>query len=732
MTNANGDKVTAFPDHLTEEIGRLKPRLRDELTVTFDDTGSEISVVIEDPANGVFFRLGYSEYAFASMLNGQRSISDVVASAADNLQTGAFNETQAAALTKWLIDNNLVSTSASTNAGRVIDQQRTKKINFTWGRLNPISTQIVLGNPAKLVRLAETLCGWMFTRFGLFVWFTAILMGVNQVIGHSERVQPSLQPMLASSNLWIMLATWLILRLAHEGGHAVAARRWGAEVHEAGLAFILFVPLPFVNLTSSWKLQSKWQRIAVAAAGMYVELFLAAIAACIWSTSVDPVVRQYAMNVVIAAGLTTLLFNLNPLMKFDGYYMLSDLLNLPNLATHAQEWQQQNVDRLLLGKKPEPKTIPPVKRLLVSTYALAGAVWKIIICISLATAASVLFAGAGLALSCISIGLWTITPMVAIGNRIHRHCQRYRLGWVRPSIVTVAASLLMIAGWNLRWQPRFTAPVVVGHDPYSTVRTTADGFVEAVLLEQGEAVAIGTPILRLSNPNLVLKLKELELAAQQSQLRLRSFSSIGAIAAAQSEEATLESLTKQTDELRMQLNSLAVVAESDGVVFGANLRELEGQYLAAGSDVCQIAGPQVLYSYMPQQTVDVFEKFLLQKEDQLAAQFPGMTQTLLCSSASINPTATQNIEHAAVTSLCDNQIPVQQVGQTSEHGWQLVEPHVQVKLNIEAAGVSLQSGRTGVLHFVGTKETIGHLVLDKLHREFSSLQQWRRRLINGD
>ena len=131
VTNVIADKVTALPDHLTEEISRLQPRLRDELTVTFDDTRSEISVVVEDPVNGGFFRLGYSEYAFASMLNGQRSIADVVAVSADTLLTGAFSETQAAALTKWLIDNNLASTSASTDAGRVIDRQRTRKINST-------------------------------------------------------------------------------------------------------------------------------------------------------------------------------------------------------------------------------------------------------------------------------------------------------------------------------------------------------------------------------------------------------------------------------------------------------------------------------------------------------------------------------------------------------------------------------------------------------------------------
>ena len=728
MTNVIADKVTALPDHLTEEISRLQPRLRDELTVTFDDTRSEISVVVEDPVNGGFFRLGYSEYAFASMLNGQRSIADVVAVSADTLLTGAFSETQAAALTKWLIDNNLASTSASTDAGRVIDRQRTRKINSTLGRLNPISTQIVLGNPTKLVRLAEMLCGWLFTWSGVLVWFISCVIGVTQVIGHSERIQQSLQPVLASSNLLMMFATWLVLRLAHEGGHAVAARRWGAEVHEAGVAFILFVPLPFVNLTSSWKLNSKWQRIAVAAAGMYVELFLAAIAGCIWSTTVDPLVRQYAMNVVISAGLTTLLFNLNPLMKFDGYYMLSDFLDLPNLSMYAQQWQQQNVDRLLTGKKSEPQTLPPCKRLLVSTYALAAAVWKIIICVSLATAASVLFAGAGLALSCIAIGLWCVMPMVATGRRIRKHCQRYRLGWIRPTLTISSIALGLCATWHTPWKPQYVSPVIMAHDELKTVRAKANGFIEQIHTTQHATVRQGQLLVTLVNPELNLKLAEVEATLTRSQLRQRAFSSQGAIAAAQSELETERTLEKQICEIRDQLDSLLIVAPCNGIVLKSRFLDLQGQYVTAGADICQIGGEQTIFAFVSQTEA---KKFDLEGEfqPQLLAQFPGAGQGIECGVTAIAPTATRQIEHAAITSLCSGPIAVQQRS-SNQDDWRFLEPQVKLTLHVHAGGLQLQSGRTGVLRYSGERRKVGDLLINRIQNELSKLQRWRRQLID--
>lgn len=724
-------KEVDLPDHLTEEISRLKPRFRSELTVTFDDTNEDLTVVVEDPASGSFFRLGYAEYAFASMLHGSHTIAEVVSQSTSALDHHALDETQAASLAKWLIDNNLATTVASSSTSRIQKLQQRKRKRSFLNRLNPISTQIILGNPASLIDRVAGGLSWLFSSFGVVVWSVALVFGATQLVGESHRIQSSLLPIMASSNLWAICVTWVFLRLAHECGHAVAARRWGANVHEAGITFILFFPLPFVNLTSSWKLPSKWQRIAVAAAGMYVEVFLAAIAAVVWSNSSDVLVRQYAMNVVIAAGLTTIVFNLNPLMKFDGYYILSDVLNLPNLATHAQQWQQQAIDRLLLGTKVAATTPSLGHRLIVAVYSVAASIWRIGICVSLSAGASVLFAGAGLAIAGIAVCFWVSFPAIAIAKRTVRHCCDYRLGWIRPTVVICTASLLVGFVWNLQWQPGFTSPVVVGHDPMLTVRTKADGFVDSILVETGTVVSIGTPILTLTNPDLVLKLQEVGLAAEQSRLRQRSFASTGMIAAAQSEEQTSASLIKQSDELKQQLQSLVVVAESDGVVLGADLKELEGQYLSAGSEICQIAGSAVLYGYMSQRTADAFEQFVDQHSVGLVARFPGLRNPILCNTASVNPTATQNIEHPAVTSLCDNQIPVQQIGPSSDNGWQLVEPHVQVKLNFQTDSMALQSGRTGVLHFDGAKETIGNLIVKKLHLELTNLQQWRRRLIGG-
>ncbi len=130
--------------------------------------------------------------------------------------------------------------------------------------------------------------------------------------------------------LWL-LVTWVSLKIIHEMAHAVACHRQGCAVRETGIVFILFAPLAYVDVTSCWRLNSRWSRIAVASAGMYVELVIAAIAIMAWAATDSPRAEFLLHNLILAAGLSTLIFNANALMRFDGYYILADLIEIPNL-----------------------------------------------------------------------------------------------------------------------------------------------------------------------------------------------------------------------------------------------------------------------------------------------------------------------------------------------------------------------------------------------------------------
>src|SRR5258706_426570 len=153
-----------------------------------------------------------------------------------------------------------------------------------------------------------------------------------------NRLKTAGQNAIEPGNWPLLWATFVLIKLIHELGHAFSCRRFGGEVHELGIMFLVFVPAPYVDASSAWSLPSKWQRVFVGAGGMIFELFVAAICAFIWKyTDPTTLVSKLAYNAMFIATVTTILFNANPLLRYDGYYILSDLLEIPNLRQQSME-----------------------------------------------------------------------------------------------------------------------------------------------------------------------------------------------------------------------------------------------------------------------------------------------------------------------------------------------------------------------------------------------------------
>src|SRR4029077_13640502 len=136
----------------------------------------------------------------------------------------------------------------------------------------------------------------------------------------------------------MMSVSFLVLKALHELGHGYAVKAFGGTVHEIGIMFLVFAPMPYVDASAASEFRSKWQRALVGAAGMLVEVFIAALALYVWLAVEQGLVRAFAYNVIVVAGISTVIFNGNPLLRYDGYYILSDLLEIPNLAQRATRY----------------------------------------------------------------------------------------------------------------------------------------------------------------------------------------------------------------------------------------------------------------------------------------------------------------------------------------------------------------------------------------------------------
>ncbi len=349
---------TTTAHHSTVELANTKLLLRSDLSFHLQEYQGQPCYLIEDELHSKYYRVGPAEYNFLSLLDGGTTISQAVAQTASSMGQLAIKHSDAISICKWLINTNLASTSISRSSNRLIESLEESSRRQTIQKLNPITPKIPLFNPDWLLTILNSAMGWLFSLPLFFVWLLVVGCGLYYVYADWSLATTHASAIFSRDNwIWLGLA-WIMLKLIHETAHGIVCKRFGGDIRQAGVVLIVLIPLPYVDVTSSWRFSSKWQRIYVAAAGMYAELFVAAIAAIVWSHCEPGMFRQQCYNIMIAGSVTTLFFNANPLMRFDGYYMLTDWLELPNLATHATQFLRWFGKKYYLGLETIKPTWP--------------------------------------------------------------------------------------------------------------------------------------------------------------------------------------------------------------------------------------------------------------------------------------------------------------------------------------------------------------------------------------
>ena len=573
---------------LVNPLDRTAPQLRHELAFRPQSFGGKTCYVIEDPVSARFFRIGVAEYTFISLLSGQRTLSEVLSETIAARPDCGFTPSDALAICQWVVRTGLAhdwSLDADTLASSESVVASTRRCG---GRVSPLSVQLPLFHPDRFFQRLTPWLRWCFSFPAAIGWLLIIGWAVRDLIAHGDRLSDASVGILAIGNwFWLGLA-WILLKVIHECGHAIDCKRLGGEVREAGVIFILLAPLAYVDVTSSWRLRSKWERIHVAAAGMYVEVFLAAVATLIWARTAPGIVNQICFNVMTTASIMTVIFNANPLMRFDGYYILSDFLELPNLYTLGQQYVSHIVRRLLFGMQAALPVWSGTRGTLIRCYGLASLFWRNMVFFGLVLAAATLLQGAGVVLSALALLLWSGANMRRL-VRFWRHGSVGKRGWTRCAIVGGGGSaMLVVALAVVPWPGTVTAPAIVRYAPQTVVRTESEGFVERICVQGGQQVELGQVLVVMTNDELQYALRKLALSIEASRLKRRIHQSQLELAKSQAEEEELRTLEKQYAEKQEQVAHLVVVAPCAGKVIGRNLSTLEGTYLKKGSDLLSI------------------------------------------------------------------------------------------------------------------------------------------------
>lgn len=545
---------------------------------------------IEARHSGRYFRIGVTEYAFMSLLDGDTTIGEAVSLTARRFGPDAFSEDQATSIVVWLLENDLAELTESTATGKPNHNTATGRRKTTLvERLNPFWLKLPFGNPdtfiSRLLPLASWLHSWAAIIVSCVIWIAATIA----IVSNWSRFESSWSTVLHRSN-WIWLGTsWLFLKIVHELSHAVACRRHGGEVRDSGIIFILLAPVAYVDVTSSLSFPSRWQRIQTAAAGIYVELTIASLAAIAWTVTDSPLLSHHLVNLIWSASVTTIVFNANPLMKFDGYYILSDLLDRPNLYTDSTLHLQRIANRIFFGTKTGSVRSSGQDAMLTATYGAAAFFWRMLICVGLLISASVMFHGAGIVLAAAGVLLWFGQPILQL---IRKLCLLTRLDpgkSLRATVLGTAAVAALGAFLFLTpWPAGATAPGILDHQDLAVVRAGTPGFVRRIHVADGEQVGEGQLLIELENEELTNEVADIKVAIEQSDIRRSQFIRNQETASVQVEAENYAALQKRLTEKLQQAEALIVRAPVAGRVMSRTLVRAEGTYAQPGTELVAI------------------------------------------------------------------------------------------------------------------------------------------------
>ena len=709
----------------TFEFSQARLKLKDSLRFTMRQSGNGIAYLVEDEVTGRFFRVGLPQYTFLTMLDGRRTVSTALMKTATLLREHAIDESESANLCKWAIESGLVESETGNSAARRHEQYENMQKQKMVSYLNPMMMRIPLFNPDQYVTTIGRFVNFMVSPVGALIWIFATTYGfLKLAMNWDQFILNRVQSFGAMDFVWLGV-TWVILKFIHELAHSLVCKKFGGRVHSCGILFLLMIPMPYVDVTSSWRFDNKWKRILTAAAGMLAEVFLAAIACYVWATSPPGPLQYHAGNVIISATLHTLLFNINPLMRFDGYCMLCDWLEIPNLSLHGRAWLKSKFNYLYFGRKAEPLKETGFHGLAVRIYGVLAMLWFFSIAIGLSLAASSMIEGFGLVVAMIGIVMWAGIPLYRLIKFLIMGTDTVRPNRLWFSAAMGITVLLLAAFLFLCPSPSvISAPVVIDYEPLSIVRAEAQGFANEIYVVDGQMVEEGDILVTLTNPELQQELSSLNIDIKISELRTNTLINEGQISQVQLEKESYISMLERRAELVDQLDSLIVRSPQAGQVIARDLTSMNGRHFVPGDELLSVAQPGELQAIGLTKQTDI--EWVAENPDaKIELLIWGRHERALLQGeiSHINPRARDDLPHEAFAASVGGPLAVVPRNQVegdsgeSEEDLMLTQPRVPIEIALsDDDRAQLQAGQTGQLIVRSRNQNMGTYIAANLVR----------------
>lgn len=575
----------------------LKPRMRAAAQISRQWYRGERWYVVRDPAGNQYHRLSDIAYSFVGLLDGTRTVGEAWELVGGQLADDAPTQPEVIQILSQLYAANLIETNIAPDAQVLLRRYKKQRQRKFQGRLmNILFPRIPLWDPDRFLKRWMPLVGPLISKWGAALWVIVNATAIAVLLPRFGEFKSQTTTFLESGRIemWLVLgATFLVTKFLHEMGHAFTNRKFGGEVHEVGVMFLVLMPCPYVDASTAWGFANKWARILVAAGGMIAELFVASIAVFVWAaTGPEHAIHQIAYYTILIASVSTILFNANPLLRYDGYYMLSDFLEIPNLQMRSREYTLGLIRRYLFRVK-STQPLPPTLRqkIWLVVYSITSTAYRIFIGFAillmviyqLPEAAQII----GMLLAAGAIATFFIVPTVKLFKYLttdpELHRKRTR-AWAF-TMGTVAMVVVLLGIIPFPHAVRAEGITESASRGRAIVRTA--GRVIEIPVRDGQQVKAGDVLLRLENHVLQSELKAARHELEAAEIILASGSETSASAERIAREQRDAALAR-TEHLQQQVDELTVLSAIDGRLSAPDIEQALGRYLKEGDMVGEV------------------------------------------------------------------------------------------------------------------------------------------------
>jgi putative peptide zinc metalloprotease protein len=583
-----------------------RPKLRDEVTILRRENRGRVYYVVKQPQEQKYYQFGELEVGLMRLMDGQRTPEQIAERAAETLGIRP-PAGQIADFAHKLKRLGVVARTAAEQhlmlAERLRSERKVRAGRRTKGSV--LRMRFSIGDPDSLFAWLVKRVPWFWSpgfiglSLVLFVVYAAILVARRDAVWEGTVGLATLRGFGAWD--WVLLYVLSISIVAvHELGHGLTTKYFGGEVHEIGGMLLYFSPALFCNTNDAWTFEKRSHRLWVTFAGPWIQLVIAGLAAIIWfSTETGTLINRLAFISVLVGGFLSVVTNFNPLIPLDGYYALSDWLEVPNLRRRAFGYWSWLSKRYVLGMDvAKPAVTPRERRIFLIYGGLAILYSAFAMAVSLLWLVKVLgrFMGPWIWLILVLILARTVYTSARRGATMARAAATsWRAGFLRGTrAALLVAAVILIIGlpFVLPWTVRVKGPFTVEGTPQVRVRAQVAGILDRWDVEEGDTISAGDAITTLWNPELLSRVRGYEARLERLRLDRSRAEATGARATAAATASALNELRSELADLRAQREQLVVRAPFDGVVLGQRLEERLGEALAEGDPLVEIAAAE--------------------------------------------------------------------------------------------------------------------------------------------